>query len=196
MEIVVNSTVLDKAIQAVSVAATTSATDLTAHAVFDVTSTEVFVLAYTKRISVKLPLTVVSASEPGRFTVDIKRFRTLLSTLSDEDITLKYDNYVVTVNTSLGEQDFTSLDPSRFPWWDHQLAEAKPTAKILASTLSKAIADAKEFAGGKEQTNTGRDVSFYGWASSCFVDGRGSGICYLPYSCRYCFLRPKILRYF
>lgn len=87
--------------------------------------------------------TVVTLEDggPRMFTIEGKRLRQWVRSVSDAALTLDYDKKEaeVTVTAPMGSQRFPSVDPSKFRLWDKLVQNVKPKTKIKASQLQSAF---------------------------------------------------------
>lgn len=82
------------------------------------------------------------------FTVDGKRLQMWLGAISDSALSFEFDpeTKVVLATAPRGTQQFQSLDPINFPYWDAQLATAKQTCDLPADRFKSALDFARRFA--------------------------------------------------
>lgn len=158
MKIEVSKPDLAQTLKLVSSTVAKSGEDLSGHYLFRVTpeagdlaeyaGLAIEVLAYDGKVSSSARLQChYTASEDGckAFTFEAKRLEMWLNAVPDAALTLEHKNGTTTAYSPLGNQKFQSLDPSKFPYWDALLAEAKPTTKVLANRLKAALQYARPF---------------------------------------------------
>jgi len=149
MQIEVSKQDLAQTLRFVAATVAKSGDDLSGHYLFrlvpDTTDT-VEVLAYDGKVSSSARLNCkYTPSEVTAFTFEARRLDMWLNAVPDAALTLEHKDGTTTAYSPLGNQKFQSLDPSKFPYWDALLAEAKPTTKVLANRLKAALQYARPF---------------------------------------------------
>lgn len=80
------------------------------------------------------------------FTVEAKRLHCLLGSLGKKgSVTFKPAGGEVEIITDRGSNQFASLDPALFPYWDETFSTAIETATILASRIRSAYQHARNY---------------------------------------------------
>jgi DNA polymerase III sliding clamp (beta) subunit (PCNA family) len=147
---------LEAALKVVSPSLSSSGSDLTAHYLFRVTSEKdgsagVCVQTYAGRMFSSSPLKgKVLEGVEGAFSLEGKRLKKLLGFVEDAALEFTYRDAVVSIKTPKGTQKFPSLDPSKFPYWDKQVQEAKVTGTIPAARLASALEYVRHFVSDNE----------------------------------------------
>lgn len=149
-KIKVNPAVLAAAAKVSAVAVASSAPDITSHHLFRVRDGKLELLSSTR--SVFMSVTVDGAefeggpSEP--FSFEARRLSALLESLGGKT-TISFEvgpGGAVTVETPRGRNTFQGLDPSTFPYWDDELAEAATSAvEIETARLRAVISSARPY---------------------------------------------------
>lgn len=151
MQIEVSKQDLVQTLKFVAATVAKSGDDLSGHYLFRLvpdTTDAVEVLSYDGKVSSSARLTCkYTATEGGvtAFTFEARRLDMWLNAVPDAALTLEHKDGTTTAFSPLGNQKFQSLDPSKFPYWDALLAEAKPTTKVLANRLKAALQYARPF---------------------------------------------------
>jgi DNA polymerase III sliding clamp (beta) subunit (PCNA family) len=125
-----------------------SSADITSHFVFEIDDKKnVSILSCEPpRLFSKVPLTGSTAEGEGQFTVDGKRLLLAVSNIADtETLTFTESSGTVKLSTAKGTLTFSSLDPSSFPSWLSQYAEAKEVKKIASELLHEGLNAVKNF---------------------------------------------------
>ena len=146
MEITVSKNDLENALLVCSNTVGSGGADISTHFVFRNTGNAVEVLSYSGRLFSSSPIKACTATgEQTAFTVEAKRLKLWLSSVSDCALTLSFDAATTKAKANKGTQTFRSLDPTHFPYWDDVVEEATETAKISADTLSHAFSHVRKF---------------------------------------------------
>jgi DNA polymerase III sliding clamp (beta) subunit (PCNA family) len=140
----------EAALKVVSNTVNLGANDITAHYVFRVREGKLTIFSYTSRIFSSCPV-VASVDEDVQFTAEAWRVTNMLNAVPNNTVlALDYKQGEVRISTDRGKIEFSSLDPTGFPFWDDLLAVSKETARISAERLASAFAHAKMFVGTDE----------------------------------------------
>jgi len=155
MKIQVAKQDLENALDVVASCLAGTGSDLSVHFLFrrDPADREkIQVMTYSTRISALCPVTAtVDESDFDAFTIEGWRLKKWLSKLPDAALTFEFDGAVVeAVCPGKGTQKFQSLDPSKFPFWDKALGDAKIIALMPAERLHRAIDYSRNFASADE----------------------------------------------
>lgn len=137
---------LETALKVVTNTFNKSASDIASHFLFRVKDKSLSILSSNGlRIFSSCP--VVSASDADvMFTSEGWRVQELINAVpAGTLLTLDPRGSEVGVSVDRGKIEFSSLDPSSFPFWDDTLANAKETAKIPANRLKDAFQHANMF---------------------------------------------------
>lgn len=127
---------------------------VTAHIVFRPNTDGTYsLLATNQRNFCEVPLKVAGeGSDVGTFTIEAKRLAMWFQGVPDgADITISIENKKVVAKTAGGRAVFSSIDPSKFPYWDKALSEAKITGTIKASRLMALLTHARQFICDQDQ---------------------------------------------
>lgn len=91
------------------------------------------------------------------FTVEGARLKQWLRSVSDAPLEFHSDpdTKVVTAVAPKGSQEFKSLDPKAFPYWDDLLDEVEITASLEAGRLTQALEFARLFMADTKMESTG-----------------------------------------
>jgi len=126
-------------------------TDLAGHYLFRVVGGKLTVLSQNNRIFSSCPI-ISTADEDVTFTVEAWRISNVVgATPNNSVLSFEPKNGEVRVVTDRGKIDLSSLDPSKFPFWDDILSAAKVTAVIASDRLKSALSHAKMFVSSDEQ---------------------------------------------
>lgn len=147
---------LEAALQVVSSSISNSGSDISAHYTFRRTGKEegkygIEVLTYANQTCSSCPLAAVSFSEVGdkkktAFTIEGWRLKDWLKCIPADSVPeFSLVDGEVTIKVRRGSQDFQSLDPSTFPYWDKVLAESEVKATLPADRLAAALAYSRLF---------------------------------------------------
>jgi DNA polymerase III sliding clamp (beta) subunit (PCNA family) len=108
---------------------------LSGHFIFRVKDGEAEVLTQNGRVFGSCPI-VCQCGEDGGFTVEAKRLKQWLRSVSDDALTLRAkDDGEVEVVAPEGELYFQSLDPAVFPYWDKLLKKIGKAQKKREAAL-------------------------------------------------------------
>src|SRR5690606_9288929 len=88
------------------------------------------------------------------FTIEAKRLKQWLRSIPNESITFSFDSAtkIVTASVKQGSQEFRSLDPKDFPFWDD--LKVSLTATVEAERFSNALSYARKFVGDLSMEGT------------------------------------------
>ena len=137
MEIEVAKQLLEKALSVVGPGLALKESDITGHFVFRVLDGRAEVLTANGRVFGSCPITC-QCDEDGGFTIEAKRLKQWLSSVSDSALILRAnDDGEVTVISPEGELPFQSLDPSTFPYWDNLLKKVEKADSKRAAAEKK-----------------------------------------------------------
>lgn len=146
MKISVSKADLETAMQVSMI--TVGSSDMSGHIVFRQDDDgKIRLYTYNTRICSSVPLQTTTVEVEGitAFTLEAKRLKQLLSAAPNCPLVIECKNKIVTVTTSKGEQEFRSLDPAKFPFWDKKLAEATVTATVEPHRFAAAITHLKQY---------------------------------------------------
>ena len=147
---------LEGALQTVGGCLSSSGADLTTHYLFRIPPKgdpdRMEVLTYSGRVSALCPFVAsVTPGEKSAFTVEGWRLREWMKGVPDAAvIKFELDGKEPWLSCGGLPQNFSSLDPQNFPYWDKVIESAKITATLPASHLREALAAAKGFASDDE----------------------------------------------
>lgn len=147
---------LEAALQVVSSSISNSGSDISAHYTFRRTGKEegkygIEVLTYANQTCSSCPLAAVSFSEVGdkkktAFTIEGWRLKDWLKCIPADSVPeFSLVDGEVTIKVRRGSQDFQSLDPSTFPYWDKMLGDSEVKATLPADRLAAALAYSRLF---------------------------------------------------
>ncbi len=129
---------------------TVGSADLSSHFLFRVQDGKITLYSQNNRVFSSCPV-VASAEGEEMFTLEAWRVSSVLgATPNNSVLTFVSHNGEVKVTTDRGKIDLSSLDPSKFPFWDDMLKEAKETAVIAADRLKSALSHARMFVSADE----------------------------------------------
>lgn len=149
-KIKINPAVLAAAAKVSSVAVASSAPDITSHHLFRVRDGKLELLSSTRSVfmSVNVDGAEFEGGPPEAFSFEARRLSALLESLGGKT-TISFEvapGGSVTVETPRGRNTFQGLDPSTFPYWDDELAEATGSAvAIEVARLRQVLADARPY---------------------------------------------------
>ncbi|OHD26978.1 MAG: hypothetical protein A2Y38_08155 [Spirochaetes bacterium GWB1_59_5] len=151
---------LEEALKVVLPSLSSSGSDLSTHFLFRFrpdlpagADPVVEVLTYSGRIFSSAPVKAkVLDQTQTAFSIEGRRLKKWLAVVPDAALEFGFDGTVVAAKAPRGTQKFPSLDPTQFPPWDKQIAEAKVTATLSAKRLAVALDYAKRFVSDKEGT--------------------------------------------
>ena len=153
-KIKVDPAVLAAAAKISAIAVASSAPDVTAHHLFRVRDGKVELLSSNR--SVFMSVDVAGAEVEGDvepFTFEARRLAALLDSVGGKS-SMSFEpgqGGSIQVETGRGKNIFQGLDPSTFPLWDEELAQALPNAVgIKTARLRAALADAAPYVYGDE----------------------------------------------
>ena len=153
---------LQQALDTVSSAMAGGGSDLSSHFTFRLPpggdGSRMEVLAYNHgRLFAGCPFVAVATEtdKGSSFTVEGNRITQLLNAIPESALTLEYDpsTKVVFVIAPRGTQQFQSLDPINFPYWDATIASAKQTCVLAADRFKSALDFARRFASDLDTTD-------------------------------------------
>jgi len=126
--------------------------DLAGHYLFRVLGGKLTILSQNNRVFSSCPVVASSDEDDVSFTVEAWRISSVVgATPNNSVLSFEPKNGEVRVVTDRGKIDLSSLDPSKFPFWDSILASANETAVIPADRLKSAFAHARMFVSSDEQ---------------------------------------------
>jgi DNA polymerase III sliding clamp (beta) subunit (PCNA family) len=138
MEIKVAKKALESALSVVSPALGSGNAEIQSHYLFRCTSDKLEVLTYSGRVAASSPVADAEITAPGVFTVEGWRLKQWLKAIGDSPVTFKAGKPgTVKVTANKGQQQFPSVDPSAYPYWDEELK----TATVRASVKAKGLKD-------------------------------------------------------
>jgi DNA polymerase III sliding clamp (beta) subunit (PCNA family) len=145
---------LESALAIVGNTVSGSGSDLSAHFLFRVHGGVAQVLAFHHRTFSLAPLKARVEGEDGdAFTVEAWRLTKWVSGVANVAILLSTDgNGEVKVSGGRSTIRLRSLDPSKFPYWDKTLSEAKRTGGVPAHRLGAAVGYARRFVSQEDTT--------------------------------------------
>lgn len=160
---------LEAALQVVGASISNSGSDISAHFTFRRTGKEegkygIEVLTYAGQTFSSCPLAAVTFSEVGdkkktAFTVEGWRLKDWLKCVPADSVPeFSLVDGEVTIKVRRGSQEFQSLDPSTFPYWDKVLGEATVKATLPADRLAAALAYSRLFIMDKDTTEPDKSV--------------------------------------
>jgi len=153
---------LKLALDTVSSAMAGGGSDLSSHYTFRLPpggdGSRMEVLAYNHgRLFAGCPFVAVATEtdKGSSFTVEGNRINQLLNAVPESVLTLEFDpaTKVVVVTTSRGTQQFQSLDPINFPYWDATITAAKQTCVLAADRFKSALDFARRFASDQDTSD-------------------------------------------
>jgi hypothetical protein len=170
VEIRANTRDLAAALKVVSNTYTTSGTDIASHYVFRVLTTEdgqkIEILSHKQpgRVFSSCPCVSEVEAKDGEeqaFTIEAGRFDSLVNTIKDAVVSLKYEAGVVVVEAPppWGKVEFKSLDPDKFMFWDSLFQKATLIGEVAADHLTEVFGYAKLFISDQETRNPGMCVT-------------------------------------
>ena len=154
MKIKVSKQDLQAAMQVPDICVAGSGSDLSAHFLFRIHDGAVQMLAYNQRVFGSAPVKCqFDGDEGAAFTVEGWRLRKWLAGVADAVLTFtKEDGGEVKASAPKSTIRMRSLDPSKFPFWDKSLGEAKAITTINATRLASALNYGGKFISDKDST--------------------------------------------
>lgn len=159
---------LEAALQVVGTSIASSGSDISAHYTFRRTGTDgkygVEILTYAGQTWSSCPVHAVSFMDSGEkkktsFTVEGWRLNDWLKAIPGDSVPeFSLLDGEVNVKVRRGSQDFQSLDPATFPYWDKTLGEATVKATVPADRLAAALSHARLFILDKSTTEPEKSV--------------------------------------
>ena len=151
MKIQVAKSDLQTALQVASIGVGSGGSDLSTHYLFRVKDDKVEILTYNQRICASLPLKCQKDGDDGdAFTIEAWRLDKWLGALGDVAVSLEDDSGEVKLTSPRSTIRTKSLDPSKFPFWDKTLKEAKSVTTVEGDRLASALGYAKHFISDKD----------------------------------------------
>jgi len=156
MKISVAKRDLDAALTVVSSSMSGTDTELSSQFVFRPlagTDGKAEVLTFSGRLSSSCPFVAtvgdLDDDSDKAFTIEGERLKQWLRSVSDATLEFIYDSdeKVVTAKAPRGSQEFRSLDPKAFPYWDGLMEEVTVTSTIEAGRLADALSFSRQFVG-------------------------------------------------
>lgn len=151
MKISVAKRDLDAALQVVSNSMSGTEMELSSQFVFRPLEGEkgkAEVLTFSGRLFSSCPFVAEIKDGAGKaFTIEGARLKQWLRSVSDASLEFEFDEAtkVVTTSAPRGSQEFRSLDPQAFPYWDDLIEDLDVTATIEAGRFIKALEFARLF---------------------------------------------------
>jgi hypothetical protein len=153
MKIQVAKSDLEGAIQVASIGIGSAGSDLTTHYLFRVNGDAVEVLTYNQRVCSSCALKCKLEGEDGdAFTIEGWRLDRWMGAVGDVALTFSVDGSEVTMESPRSTIHVKSLDPSKFPFWDKTLAEAKAVTTVEGDRLASSLGYARHFISDKDTT--------------------------------------------
>jgi len=162
VKVVVAKNDLNAALQIVSTSIASKGMEIESHYVFRaVEDGHVEVLTTSGRVfsSAKFVAKVEDADTYKAFTIEGWRLKKWLGSVGDVALSFTFDGTLVTAAEPKGTNEFQSLDPGLFPYWDNHLQEAKSIATVKAYRLHNVFSYLKQFMNSDEGGNPGLCVT-------------------------------------
>jgi DNA polymerase III sliding clamp (beta) subunit (PCNA family) len=151
MKIQVAKSDLEFSLQVASIGVGSGGSDLSTHYLFRIKDDKVEILAYNQRINASMPLKCKHEGDDGdAFTIEAWRLDRWLGALGDVAVEMADDSGEVTLASPRSTIRAKSLDPSKFPFWDKTLKEAKSVTTVEGDRLASALGYAKHFISDKD----------------------------------------------
>jgi len=154
MKVTVPKTVLESALQVSTITVGSGGNDLSTHYLFRVRGGNVEILSYNQRIFSAVPMECEVEGEDGdSFTIEAWRLDKWVSGVGSGSLVLHSDGEgSVSAKGPKNKIRFRSLDPSKFPFWDGLVREAKSTGSVAPSSLCRALSLARWFVSADDTT--------------------------------------------
>lgn len=144
---------LEAALKVVSSTVGSNGAEISGHYLFRYKAGVLTVLSFNNRTFSSCPVVCSSDVEGDvMFTSEAWRVQDLLNAVpAGTVLNFEPNGSEVVVSGARGKLEFSSLNPSSFPFWDDLLAEAKETARVPAHRLKRAFDHAAMFISNDEQ---------------------------------------------
>lgn len=153
MLITVSKQDLEAALQVASIGIASSGSDLSTHFVFRIVDGKVEVLSYNDRICTTTPINCQHEGDDGdALTIEGWRLLKWLGGVGDVALSFESSPGEVRATSPRSTIKLRSLDPSKYPFFDKTLGEAKFITKLGADRLASALGYTRRFISDKETT--------------------------------------------
>ena len=127
-------------------------TDLQSHYLFHVEGGEATVRTHSRRTFCGTPLKC-KATGDGSFSIEGWRIRQWLTAVRDVALTFKFEDGVVEAISPRGKMLFSSMDPSKYPSYDGNLAEAEVVSETLCARAGQVFSYIQPFVLDRETSH-------------------------------------------